>query len=252
MAEGREIFRNGLLLVNLVPMKRILIALLLVFSGLRIYGQDILNVQVSSGVAIPLGRVAGNNTSDSSSGYASTGGMLEFRMGIKPFKFVGFCFSGGLGMLPINTNPIKKHVYNQTGVEQKPNANNYRFGYASGGVMFAYRPPVKDKWILDASITGGYLWAEMPDIEVVQSGTTYFKSYESYGGGWMVSANFSFRFRVYKSFYIGSGLEYMYARPQFTNLIVEERVGGSTTTQQNSFTQNMSIIYWSGQLGVTF
>jgi len=178
--------------------------------------------------------------------------MVEFRMGIKPFKFVGFCFSGGLGSLPTNTNSIQKKVMLQSGIDQKPSANNYRFGYASGGVLFAYRPPVKDRWILDASITGGYLWAEMPDIEVVQGGVIYYKSYQSYGGGWMVSANFSFRFRVYKSLYIGSGLEYMYARPRFTNLIVEERIAGNASTVQNTFTQNMSMIYWSGQLGVTF
>jgi hypothetical protein len=232
-------------------MKRTFFTLLLTCLT-SLYAQDILNIQVSSGMAVPLGRVASTSTKDSSSGHTSTGGMLEFRMGIKPFKFVGFCFSGGLGMLPINKNPVKKHVYEQSGVTGTVDANNYRFGYASGGVMFAYRPPVKDKWILDASITSGYLWAEMPDIQVTQTGTTYFKSYKSYGGGWMISANFSFRFRVYKSFYVGSGLEYLYARPQFSNLIVEERVGGTTTTQQNSFTQNMSVIYWNGQIGVTF
>ena len=233
-------------------MKRTLFTLLIFLAGSMIHAQDILNVQVSSGVAIPLGRIANNDVKDSASGYTSTGGMLEFRMGIKPFKFVGLCFSGGLGMLPINTNTIKKHVYEQNGIDEKPHANNYRFGYASAGFMFAYRPPIKDKWILDASITGGYLWAEMPDIDVTQGGTIFYKSYQSYGGGWMVSANFSFRFRVYKSFYIGSGLEYMYARPRFTNLIVEERVGGNATTKQNTFAQNMSMIYWSGQIGVTF
>jgi hypothetical protein len=233
-------------------MKRTFFTLLLTGLTALNYAQDILNIQVGSGVAIPLGRVASNNTSDSSSGYASTGGILEFRMGIKPFKFVGFCFSGGLGMLPINANPIKKYVYQQSGVLETPQTNNYRFGYASGGILFAYRPPVRDRWILDASITSGYLWAEMPDISVSQTGTIYYKSYQSYGGGWMISANFSFRYRVYKSFYVGSGLEYMYARPRFTNLIVEERVGSNTTTQQNTFTQNMSMIYWSGQIGVTF
>ncbi len=233
-------------------MKRTLFTLLL-FAGVTILNaQDILNIQVSSGVAIPLGRVASNQVQDSSSGFATTGGMLEFRMGIKPFKYVGLVFSGGLGVMPVNTNPIKKMVFQQSGIDQRPSANKYRFGYASGGIMFAYRPPVKDKWILDVSFTGGYLWAEMPDIEVKQSGTIYYKSYQSYGGGWMVSANFSFRFRVYKTFYVGSGLEYMYARPHFTNLIVEERISGSTNTQQNTFTQNMSMIYWSGQIGVTF
>ena len=214
--------------------------------------QDILNFQVSSGVAVPLGRIANNQVQDSSAGFTSTGGMLEFRMGIKPFKYIGLVFNGGLGMLPVNADPIQKYVYMQTGVNEKPTANNYRFGYASTGLMFAYRPPVRDKWILDASVTAGYLWAEMPDIEVKQTGTIYYKSYMSYGGGWMISANFSFRFRVYKTFYVGSGLEYMYARPHFTNLIVEERTSGNTTTQQNTFTQNMSMIYWSGQLGVTF
>lgn len=233
-------------------MKRTLFTLLFLALGSMIHAQDILNVQVSSGVAIPLGRVANNDVKDSASGYTSTGGMIEFRMGIKPFKFVGLCFSGGLGMLPINTNPIKKHVYQENGIDEKPRANNYRFGYASAGFMFVYRPPIKDKWILDASITGGYLWAEMPDIDVTQSGLVYYKSYQSYGGGWMVSANFSFRFRVYRSFYIGSGIEYMYARPRFTNLIVEERVGGNATTRQNSFAQNMSMIYINGQIGVTF
>ncbi len=233
-------------------MKRTFLTLLTILFFHGIYAQDILNLQVSSGVAIPLGRIASGNFQDSSAGYASTGGMLEFRMGIKPLKYVGICFSGGLGMLPINTAPIKKHVFLQNGIDQRPQANNYRFGYASAGFMFAYRPPIKDRWILDASITGGYLWAEMPDISVVQTNTIYYKSYQSYGGGWMVSANFSFRFRVYKSFYIGSGLEYMYARPHFTNLIVEERIAGSTTTEQNTFTQNMSMIYWSGQIGVTF
>lgn len=233
-------------------MKRTFILLFILSANSFLGAQDILNLQVSSGVAIPLGRIASGNVQDSSAGYASTGGMLEFRMGIKPFKYVGLVFNGGLGMLPINTNPIKKQVYLQSGILQQPITNNYRFGYASTGLMFAYRPPIKDKWILDAAITAGYLWAEMPDIEVNQGGTIYYKSYMSYGSGWMISANFSFRFRVYKSFYVGSGLEYMYARPHFTNLIVEERVSGTTTTQQNTFTQNMSMIYWSGQIGVTF
>lgn len=233
-------------------MKRWLLTLLTIGVLSQLNAQDILNIQASTGLAIPLGRIASSNVKDSSSGYASLGGMVEFRMGIKPFKFVGFCFSGGLGSLPTNTNSIQKKVMLQSGIDQKPSAHNYRFGYASGGVLFAYRPPVKDRWILDASITGGYLWAEMPDIEVVQGGVIYYKSYQSYGGGWMVSANFSFRFRVYKSLYIGSGLEYMYARPRFTNLIVEERIAGNASTVQNTFTQNMSMIYWSGQLGVTF
>lgn len=233
-------------------MKRSLFTLLILILWTTTYAQDILNVQVSSGVAIPLGRVANNDVKDSASGYTSTGGMLEFRLGIKPFKFVGLCFSGGLGLLPVNTNSIKKYVSEQNGIVEKPHANNYRFGFASAGFMFAYRPPLKDKWILDASITSGYIWAEMPDIDVTQGGTIFYKSYQSNGGGWMISANFSFRFRVYKTFYIGSGLEYMYARPKFTNLIVEERVAGNSTTHQNSFVQNMSIIYWSGQIGVTF
>ncbi len=233
-------------------MKRTFFTLLIIFFGTWANAQDILNLQVSSGVAIPLGRVASNKVQDSAAGYATTGGMLEFRMGIKPFKYVGLVFNGGLGVLPVNTNPIKKHVYLQSGIEQRPISNNYRFGYASGGVMFAYRPAIKDKWIIDASVTSGYLWAEMPDIEVNQAGTIYYKSYQSYGGGWMISANFSFRFRVFKTLYIGSGLEYMYARPRFTNLIVEERVSGNTTTRQNTFTQNMSMIYWSAQVGLTF
>ena len=233
-------------------MKQFIFILILSFFTLQLKSQDILNLQVSSGVGIPLGRVASGNVQDSAAGYASTGGMLTFRMGIKPFKYIGFVFNGGLGMLPINTNSIKKEVYLQNGITEEPVANNYRFGYASGGLMFAYRPPVKDKWILDAAITSGYIWNEMPDISVTQGGTIYYKSYMSYGGGWMISANFSFRFRIYKSLYIGSGIEYLYARPHFTNLIVEQRVAGNTTTQQNTFTQNMSIIYLSGQLGVTF
>jgi hypothetical protein len=234
-------------------MKRILTTLWgLVLMSMAIHAQDILNIQASSGIAVPLGRIASTNVKDSSAGYASTGGMVEFRMGIKPFKFVGICFSGGLGMLPVNANSIKKYVDSQHGIDEKPVANNHRFGYASAGFMFAYRPPIKDKWILDASVTGGYLWAEMPDISVIKSGTIFYKSYLSFGGGWMVSANFSFRFRVYRSLYVGSGLEYLYARPRFTNLIVEERVAGNTVTQQNTFAQNMSMIYWSAQIGVTF
>jgi len=220
--------------------------------GLNVHAQDILNVQVSSGVAVPLGTVASHDIKDSASGYTSTGGMLEFRMGIKPWKYIGVCISGGLGLLPINTKSIQNYAASQNGITTKATANNYRFGYASGGVLFAYRPPVRDRWILDASVTAGYLWAEMPDIGVVDAGTIYYKSYQSSGGGWMASANFSFRFRVYKSFYIGSGIEYLYARPQFTNLIVEERASGNTSTHQSSFTQPMSVIYWSGQLGVTF
>lgn len=230
---------------------RRLFCLILLSIG-AVSAQDILYVQAGSGVAMPLGRVASNNVNDSSAGYTSSGGIVEFRMGVKPSKFIGVVFSGGLGMLPVNTSSIQKNVFQQTGINQKPLSNNYRFGYASGGLLFSWRHPVKDKWILDASVTGGYLWAEMPDISVVESGVIYFKSYQSYGGGWLVSTNFSFRFRIYKSFYVGSGIEYMYARPKFTNLIVEDRFTGSNQTRQSTFAQNMSIIYLSGQIGVTF
>lgn len=231
-------------------MKRLLF--LVLFIAELCYSQDILYVQASSGVAFPLGRVASNNVKDSSSGYTSTGGMVEFRMGVKPSKYIGVVFSGGLGMLPINANSIRKNVFQQTGIDEKPLTNNYRMGYASGGLLFSWRHPVRDRWILDASFTGGYLWAEMPDISVVQTGIIYYKSYQSQGGGWLLSTNFSFRFRIYKSFYVGGGLEYLYARPKFTNLIVEDRFTGNDQTRQSTFEQNMSIIYLSGQLGVTF
>lgn len=232
--------------VFLQRMKR-LIWLIFLFTGYS-YSQDILHVQASSGVVMPLGRIASNNVNDSSSGYTSTGGIVEFRMGVKPSKYIGIVFSGGLGMLPINTGSIQKNVFQQTGMNIKPVANNYKLAYASGGLLFSWRHPVKDRWILDASLTGGYVWAEMPDISVIESGIIYYKSYQSYGGGWMMSTNFSFRFRVYKSFYVGSGIEYMYARPKFTNLIVEDRFTGSNETRQSTFEQNMSLIYLSGQI----
>lgn len=234
-------------------MKKLLIS---IFFLNICYAQDLLNIKYSAGPVFPIAKIASNDIADSSAGHTTTGGLMSLQIALKPTKYIGFTFNGGLGMLPIRHKAYEEYAKQTYGIEMNAITQNYRLGYASGGVYFSIK--IKEYWSIDARITGGYLWAEIPNTELSNNGTIYYKEYLTAGGGWMTGCGIGFR-RVISPvgkpawpLFFGAQGEFVYARPIFNNVIVEQRVGSTNITRQHNFTQSIGLFSIQASIGLTF
>ncbi len=214
------------------------------------YAQGVLSVDVGVGPTYGIGKFAQTKPSDDASGYSSIGGITNLYVGIKPLKYVGFCFYGGLSMHLLDVRNLQNSLEANFNTSLSVDKKHHRYGFAMGGITVG--APVKNFYFLEGRITAGYLWTEIPSLAFSENNLIYFKKYRTSGSGWAVNAAFSFRYSVFGPLYIRATLDFLYSQPHFENAIIEYRENNQSETRFNTFTQPIAAFGLTGGLGVSF
>lgn len=212
--------------------------------------QDLLNIHAGVGPSFGVGNFASQDMNDSTSGFAGIGGIINLHVGAKPTKNFGFCFFGALAMYPAKTKNVETTVNTTFGTQINATSSYYRFGIATGGLMFSGR--VSNFFVLDSRLTAGYIWAETPTIEMKQNDIIYYKHYRAPGGGVAATAAFGFRWIFRRIGYLTGSVDFIFGYPRFENTIVETRTGILNTTRQYSYHQFVGAINVTGGIGISF
>lgn len=226
----------------------ILIALL--HYSIMLHAQDVLVMDASIGVSVPLGQVSKVDITQAESGFAGVGGNIRFWVGLKPTKNFGFLFQMSGGLQSVKTKDLQQYVQSMYGISSKPVTTFYRYGTIQGGMLIS--GIVEERWALDARLTVGYLWANSSMIDFTENATTYFKIYEGHGKGISFSAGFGARYKIYKAFYTCMAFDFLGAFPTFENIVTETRNGNQSDFSMKNYTQFMGTLQLTGGLGLAF
>ncbi|MCX7744331.1 MAG: hypothetical protein N2167_07170 [Flavobacteriales bacterium] len=213
-------------------------------------GQDVLVMDASIGVSLPVGQVSKVDISAPESGFAGVGGSIRFWVGLKPTKNFGFLFQMVGGLQSVKTKDLQQYVQSTYGISSAPVTTFYRYGTIQGGILIS--GIVEERWALDARLAVGYLWANSSMIDFTEYGTTYFKIYQGHGKGFSFGAGFGARYKIYKAFYTSMAFDFTGAIPAFENVVTETRNGSQTDFSMNNYTQFMGILQLTGGLGLAF
>lgn len=214
------------------------------------YAQGVLSVDVGVGPTYGFGKFADKDVQEDASGFSSIGGITNLYIGVKPTKYIGFCFYGGLSMHLLDVGSLKDHLNTQYGTNLSVDKKHHRYGFATGGITFGGQ--VKNFYFLEGRITAGYLWTEIPSLRFSENDVVYFEKYRTPGSGWAVNAAFSFRYAVYGPLYIRTTLDFLYSQPAFENAIIEYRANNQPETRFHSFTQPIAAFGLTAGIGVSF
>lgn len=229
---------------------RLLILTLALLQSIQLHSQDILVMDASVGVSVPLGQVSKVDFAEPESGFAGVGGSIRFWAGLKPTKNFGLLFQTSAGLHPAKTADLRQYVQNTYGVSPEPITTYYRYGTFQGGILIS--GIMKERWALDARLAVGYLWANSSLIDFSENGTTFFKIYEGHGKGISFSAGFGGRYKIYKAFYTCMAFDFTGALPNFENVVIETRNGTQSEFSMKTYTQFMGTLQLTGGLGLAF
>lgn len=224
--------------------------MVLLWGNTVLHAQDVLVMDASIGVSVPLGQVSKVDLSAPESGFAGVGGTIRFWTGLKPTKNFGLLFQMSAGLHPAKTTDLRQYVQNTYGVSPEPVTTFYRYGTVQGGILLS--GILKERWALDARLAVGYLWANSSLIDFTENGTTYLKMYEGNGKGISFSAGFGGRYKIYKAFYTCLAFDFTGALPNFENVVIETRNGTQSVFSMKNYTQFMGNIQLTVGIGLAF
>lgn len=215
-----------------------------------LYAQDVLVMDASIGVSIPLGQVANVDVSVPESGFAGVGGNIRFWTGLKPTKNFGLLFQMSAGLYPVKTKEISQYVLSTFGISSEPITSYYQYGTLQGGILIS--GIVQERWALDARLAAGYIWANSSQIDFSQNNITFFKIYEGNGKGISFSAGFGARYKIYKAFFTSMAFDFIGAYPTFENIVTETRNGTQSVFSMKNYTQFMGDLQLTAGIGLAF
>ncbi len=227
-----------------------IIFFIICFSPSFLQAQDVLVMDASIGVAVPLGQFSKADFSVQESGFAGVGGTLRFWTGLKPTKNFGLLFQMIGGLHPAKTGKLKEYVQNTYGISVEPATTYYRYGTLQGGIFIS--GIIQERWALDARLAVGYLWANSSLIDFTNNGITYLKIYEGHGKGISFHAGFGARYKIYKAFYTCMAFDFTGALPKFENVVTETRNGMQADFSMKTYTQFMGNLQLTGGIGLAF
>lgn len=229
---------------------RRIIFMFLLWNVAALNAQDVLVMDASIGVSIPLGQVAKVDVSVPEAGFAGVGGSIRFWTGLKPTKNFGLIFQMSAGLHPTKTKEISQYVHNTFGISSEPITSYYRYGTLQGGMLIS--GIVEERWALDARIAVGYLWANSSFIDFSENNIIFFKIYEGYGKGISFGAGFGARYKIYKAFYTCVAFDFMGALPTFENIVTETRNGTQSNFTMKTYTQFLGNLQLNAGIGLAF
>jgi hypothetical protein len=215
--------------------KTLLFTLLL--FAVTAFAQDRGYVAIALGSSIPIGDFASTDPNNTGAGYATEGlnFNISFNEKFKFSKYFGISLLARIQANATDAQSLADQIAQQSpGVSTSVNSTSWSI---IGSMVGAYGSfPISEKWSLESKIMFGFLTATSPDITVNLSGPGGYGSVETSNAS---STAFSYLFGVGFKYNIGKhwcllyNLDYLGAKPEFSNVVTTSNV---TTTTANTVT----------------